>query len=257
LANAILFTALRLIVSALSGKLIPEVILNAMSPFVASLDTVWGVMFLVFMIQLLWWFGIHGDASLSPIFLPIALQYITENAQSYEAGQPLPHVFTESVLGNFFLMGGSGLTLGLVIAMLLSKSKRYKSLGRIAIIPGIFGINEPVTFGTPIVYNPLMFIPYVIGPTIIAFFTYMAFDTGLVPMAFAQSPGYTPWLLQGFLINLSYKSAILQFAILFVSIIMYYPFFKIMEKKELNEELERQKQKENEKSQLDDLEFDF
>jgi cellobiose PTS system EIIC component len=256
LVNAFVFVALRLLVFSLTGKLIPEVVLSAMSPFVASLDTVWGVMFLVFMIQLLWWFGIHGDAALSPIFLPIALQYITENANAYAKGEPLPHVFTESVLGNFFLMSGSGLTMGLVLAMLISKSKRFRSLGKIAFVPGIFGINEPVTFGTPIVYNPILFIPYVIGPTIMSFFIYMAFSTGVVPMAFTQSPGYTPWLLQGFIINLSWKSAVFQLAILIVSTLMYYPFFKILEKQEIKLE-DKQKSKQEVDKELEELELDF
>ncbi len=130
-------------------------------------------------------------------------------------------------------MSGSGITIGLVILMLLSKSKRYKSLGQISILPAIFGINEPVTFGTPIVYNPIMFVPYVIGPTILSFFIYMAFHLGFVPKAFIQSPGYTPWLLQGYLMNLSFRSAILQILILIASIIMYYPFFKIIEERRI------------------------
>lgn len=253
IVNSLLFLFLRIGVFKLTGLLVPEIVLKAMSPFVTSLNTVWGVMFLVFMIQLLWWFGIHGDAALSPIFLPIALQNVTENAAAYGAGEPLKHVFTETVLGNFFLMSGSGITIGLVILMLLSKAKRYRSLGKISILPAIFGINEPVTFGTPIVYNPVMFVPYVIGPTILSFFIYMAFKIGFVPMAFIQSPSYTPWLLQGYLMNLSLRSAVLQILILIASIVMYYPFFKIIEREEL---LLEDDKKEVDK-ELEDLDLDF
>ena len=81
----------------------------------------------------------------------------------------------------------------------------------------------------------------------------MAFETGFVPMAFIQSPGYTPWLLQGYLMNLSLRSAVLQIFILIVSIIMYYPFFKIMEKDELL--LEENKKEIDE--ELEDLDLDF
>lgn len=251
--NALLFTFIRIGVFSATGLLVPEIVLKVMSPFVASLDTVWGIMFLVFMIQLLWWFGIHGDAALSPIFLPIALQNVTANAAAYGAGEPLKHVFTETVLGNFFLMSGSGLTIGLVILMLFSKSGRYRSLGKISILPAIFGINEPVTFGTPIVYNPIMFFPYVIGPTIMSFFIYMAFSLGFVPKAFVQSPGYTPWLLQGYLMNLSFRSAILQIIILVASIFMYYPFFKMIEK----EEIMLENNEKETKDEFDELDLDF
>ena len=204
-----------------------------MRPLSIGLNNVFGVMLLVFLIQLLWWFGIHGDATLSPIFLPVALQNLTDNAAAYGAGEPIPYVFTETFLGNFLLMSGSGITVGLVILMLFSKSKRYRQLGKIALPPTIFGINEPVTFGTPIVYNPILFVPYVIGPTILTFFIYKAFEIGLVPRAIIQAPGYTPFLFQGYLMNLSVRSIILQLIIVVASVFMYLPFFKVLEKEEL------------------------
>ncbi|MDD7304953.1 MAG: PTS transporter subunit EIIC [Peptoniphilaceae bacterium] len=235
--NSILFLAIRIIVYKLTGNLVPEIIIAIMSPLSIGLNNVFGVMLLVFLIQLLWWFGIHGDAALGPIFLPIALQNITENAAAYHAGKPIPHVFTETFLSNFLLMSGSGITVGLLILMIFSKSKRYNELGKISFVPCIFGINEPITFGTPIVYNPILFIPYVIGPTILAFPVYKVFEFGLIERAFIQSPGYTPFFLQGYLMNLSFKSIILQIFILLLSIVMYYPFFKILEKEELKNEV--------------------
>lgn len=236
IVNSLLFLAIRIIVFKLTGDLVPEIIISIMSPLSIGLNSVYGVMLLVFLIQLLWWFGIHGDAALGPIFLPIALQNITENAAAHAAGKPIPHIFTETFLGNFLLMSGSGITVGLLILMLFSKSKRYKELGKISLVPAIFGINEPITFGTPIVYNPVLFIPYVIGPTILSLPIYKVFELGLIEKAFIQSPGYTPFFLQGYLMNLSFKSIILQVCILLLSILMYYPFFKVLEKEELKNE---------------------
>lgn len=233
IVNSIIFLAIRILLTSTTGKLFPEIILSIMRPLSIGLNNVFGVMLLVFLIQLLWWFGIHGDATLSPIFLPVALQNLTDNAAAYGAGEPIPYVFTETFLGNFLLMSGSGITVGLVILMLFSKSKRYRQLGKIALPPTIFGINEPVTFGTPIVYNPILFVPYVIGPTILTFFIYKAFEIGLVPRAIIQAPGYTPFLFQGYLMNLSVRSIILQLIIVVASVFMYLPFFKVLEKEEL------------------------
>lgn len=236
IVNSLLFLAIRILVFKFTGKLVPEIIISMMAPLSIGLNNVFGVMILVFLIQLLWWFGIHGDATLGPIFLPVALQNITENAAAYAAGKPIPHVFTETFLSNFLLMSGSGITIGLLILMLFSKSKRYKELGKISLLPAIFGINEPITFGTPIVYNPILFIPYVIGPTILTLPIYKLFESGIIEKAFIQSPGYTPFLFQGYLMNLSFKSTVLQLIIVVLSVFMYYPFFKVLEKDELNDE---------------------
>ncbi|WP_276875822.1 PTS sugar transporter subunit IIC [Anaerococcus hydrogenalis] len=234
--NSLLFLAVRILVFKFTGKLVPEIIISMMAPLSIGLNNVLGVMLLVFLIQLLWWFGIHGDATLGPIFLPVALQNITENAAAYSQGKPIPHVFTETFLSNFLLMSGSGITIGLLILMLFSKSKRYKELGKISLLPAIFGINEPITFGTPIVYNPILFVPYVIGPTILTFPIYKLFESNIIERAFIQSPGYTPFLFQGYLMNLSFRSTILQLIIVILSVIMYYPFFKVLEKEELKDE---------------------
>ncbi|MDY3005741.1 PTS sugar transporter subunit IIC [Anaerococcus sp. AGMB00486] len=238
IVNSLVFLSIRILIFKLTGSLVPEIILSIMKPLSIGLNNVFGVMLLVFLIQLLWWFGIHGDATLGPIFLPVALQNITENAAAYAQGKPIPHVFTETFLSNFLLMSGSGITVGLLILMLFSKSKRYKELGKISLLPAVFGINEPITFGTPIVYNPILFIPYVIGPTLITLPIYKIFESGIVERAFIQSPGYTPFFLQGYLMNLSFKSTILQILILILSVLIYYPFFKVMEKDELKNEVD-------------------
>ena len=65
----------------------------------------------------------------------------------------------------YIFMGGAGSTLGLVLLMLfVAKSQQLKVLGKAAILPGLFNINEPVIFGAPIVYNPYLIIPFIVTP---------------------------------------------------------------------------------------------
>ena len=46
------------------------------------------------------------------------------------------------------------------------KSQRIKKLSKLALVPGIFGINEPIVFGLPLVLNPAMLIPFMLVPTL-------------------------------------------------------------------------------------------
>nr|MBS9408131.1 PTS sugar transporter subunit IIC [Streptococcus oralis] len=60
----------------------------------------------------------------------------------------LPNTITAQFFDLWIYMGGSGATLALVVGMLLfARSQQLKSLGRLSIAPGIFNINEMVTFG--------------------------------------------------------------------------------------------------------------
>ena len=59
-----------------------------------------------------------------------------------------------------------------------AKSKQLKALGKVGIIPAIFGINEPVLFGTPIAMNPMLAIPFIGMPVIACLIQYFALYTG-------------------------------------------------------------------------------
>ncbi|MFX3797681.1 PTS transporter subunit EIIC, partial [Streptococcus suis] len=73
------------------------------------------------------------------------------------------HIVTQQFLDSFMIMSGSGITFGIVFAMLFdAKSKQYKALGKVADFPALFNVNEPVVLGFPIVMNPVMFLPFVL-----------------------------------------------------------------------------------------------
>ena len=104
------------------------------------------------------------------------------------------------------------------------------------IIPAIFGINEPVLFGSPIVMNPMLAIPFIGMPVIACLIQYFALYTGICPLYGAtQIPWTCPPIISGFLLA-GWKSALLQLVILCVSFFVYLPFIKKVDKMNLVQE---------------------
>ncbi|HBG5503646.1 PTS system oligo-beta-mannoside-specific EIIC component [Clostridioides difficile] len=242
-----LFTAIAAITKNVSGQPLPAIIMNFLAPAISSVDNVFAVTIILFITQLLWFFGLHGAAITSSIWMPIAATYMAENATLIAAGGDPKYVFTIGFYYGFLQVTGSGITLGLVY--LMSRSN-FNSMGKVVILPSLFGINEPVIFGTPIVMNPYMFVPFVFGPVLVGALNFMALKVGLVGLPIAEPPGFLPPGVAAFLMTLDWKAIVLVFASIILMTLIYYPFFKIMEKEELNKNAELA-------TTLDDDSFDF
>ena len=124
-----------------------------------------------------------------------------ENIEFFKTGVGEGHIICQQFQDLFATFGGCGSTLSLIIAMLLfCKSKRITELGKLSLVPGIFGINEPIVFGLPIVLNPTMIIPFILVPTINIIISYLAMSAGLVPICSGINiPWTTPVIISGFL----------------------------------------------------------
>lgn len=196
-----------------------------------------GTIFIFFLITLLWTTGLHGASIVGAVMTPVWLTLTNENAISFGAGEPVKHIVTDQ-FNDIIFIGGSGTTLGLVLAMLFfAKSQQMKQLGRLSIGPGIFNINEPIIFGMPIVLNPLMITPFVLTPILSVIVAYVSMDIGLVAKPIGIVPPWTmPPIIQGYLITGSISGALLQLVIILLSFIIYFPFFKIWDKQKAEEE---------------------
>lgn len=228
-------------VQAMTGKIFPAWLMTILAPAVKSMDTLPAMLIIIFLTQPLWFFGLHGPGITSAVWVPFAVTYGAANVAAYAAGQPVTHFFTFGFYYALLQVTGSGLTLGLVLLMMRSKAKSYSSVGKVAIIPSIFGINEPVIFGIPIILNPYMFVPFVFGPLIITVICYLSMATGLVGMPIAQPPGFLPPGVGAFLMTMDWKSIVLVFVCLALMALFYLPFFKVMEANELKKEQELEK----------------
>lgn len=219
----------------------PQVIMTLLAPAITSMDSLPAVMIVVFLTQLLWIFGLHGAAITSSVWAPFAIANATANAAAVAAGGDPTHVFTFGFFYGFLQVTGSGMTLGLVIMMMFSKAKSLKTMGKIGIIPSLFGINEPVIFGIPIIMNPFLLIPFVFGPVLIAAMNYLAMSAGIVNLPLWEAPGFLPPGFQAFFLTLDWKAAVMAILNVVIMAVIYYPFFKMMEADELKKEADTSK----------------
>lgn len=199
-------------------------------------DTWWGFLVIMFLLHLLWWFGIHGATILSSFYYPIVLANMAANvngAHRFFAGDP-----TDA----FINVGGSGAMLGVAIWLVLrARSAQLKELGKVEIVPAFFNINEPLIFGLPIVYNIDLFIPFVCAPLAAGIVAYVGIESRLVPVIRFQQPWPTPVGLSGFIATVSWQGAVLSITCAIVAFLVWYPFIKHYDNKLLKQEKKHQK----------------
>lgn len=137
------------------------------------------------------------------------------------------HIVTQQFLDQFMTITGAGMTIGMVMFMVtFARSAQFKQLGRLALLPAFFNINEPILFATPVVMNPLMALPFILAPMISGMITYFSLYTGLVPLFTAvQVPWTTPPIISGFLVG-GWRAAVLQAVVLIIGFFIYLPFVR-------------------------------
>lgn len=212
------------------------VIVAIFKPLVWGLNTLPGILLYLLLMTLLWTVGVHGDAVLSGVGAPVFLAMLDANVKAFAAGQALPYITADGFVSLFVNIGGTGATLGFALLLLRSRSVAMRDLGRLAILPGIFNINEPITFGTPVVFNPIMAIPYILSALVTATLTYVSMWAGLVDRIHAAVPWTMPIFVGNYLMTGDWRSIVLTAVLLAATVVIYYPFFKIMEKRYLQSE---------------------
>ena len=215
-----------------------DIIGSVIKPILKFSDSWFSVILIVFMITFFWSFGIHGDSIVGSVVRPLWLMLLEQNATALANGQPVPHIAAEPLYQWFVWIGGSGTTIGFALLLLFkSKSAYGKTLGKAAILPSIFNINEPIIFGAPIVLNPTLLPPFIIVPIVNATIAYFAMAAGLVNRVTSTPPWTLPGPIGAFLAtNGDFRALILNVILIVISIIIYYPFFNVYEKKLLAEE---------------------
>lgn len=198
-----------------------------------------GTLIAVIAIQLLWSCGLHGATIVGGIMGPIWLKFTADNLTAFNAGHQIPHIVSQQFIDLFIYIGGSGATLALVVAMIFfSKSKQMKTLGRLALPSGIFNINEPITFGMPIVMNPIMIIPFILTPIALTISTYIGMKTGFAPktagiaLPWTMPVGFGGYMVTGNKI----MGAVMQLINFGIAFLIYFPFFKLWDNAKYKEE---------------------
>ena len=190
-------------------------------------------------VTILWATGLHGTNIVKSVMEPIWFGAMGDNMTAYQAGEPLPHIVTQQFWDNFVHIGGTGVTFGLVLSMIMfAKSQQMKSLGRLALGPSIFNINEPLIFGMPIVLNPIMIIPFVLTSIVTVIVTFIGMDIGWVAKPSGVAVPWTmPPIISGYLASGGHISgAIMNVVNIAISFVIYLPFFKMYDNAKKKEE---------------------
>ncbi|WP_440894860.1 PTS cellobiose transporter subunit IIC [Amphibacillus sp. Q70] len=201
--------------------------------FVTQLTSSWiGIMVIYFLIHALWLVGIHGANIIFSLITPITLGNLALNADG--ANIPLAGEFNNA----FVTIGGSGATLGFCLFLVyMAKSKQLKVLGKAAIVPAIFNINEPLIFGIPLIYNPFMAIPFFLAPMASASIGYFAIKLEIIRPVIANMPWPSPVGVGAFIsTGGDWKAIIVALLCAAVAFIIYLPFARSYDQRLLKQE---------------------
>ncbi|MCL2112533.1 MAG: PTS transporter subunit EIIC [Streptococcaceae bacterium] len=216
-----------------------EGINSLFSPLINLGQSFWGLTILMFLgFSFLYSFGISSWV-LTPVIYAIELPGIAANQAAVAAGQAPTNIFTVEAT-TLILIGGGGATLALCIMMaFLAKSSRLRMIGKAALVPSVFNINEPLVFGAPIAFNPILMIPFWITGLITPILLWLSMKLHLVPIPSQPfQMWYTPAPIAGWIITKSIAGVIFVLAIFAISWIIYYPFFKVYDKQAVQQDLE-------------------
>ncbi|PAD22864.1 PTS cellobiose transporter subunit IIC [Terribacillus saccharophilus] len=187
----------------------------------------------VLLIQVFWFFGLHGQIIVNSIMDPIWMTLSLENLEAFNAGLERPNIVNNQFIDTFIVgMGGTGMTMAVILGIFLfTKSRQLKNLGKLGGPAAIFNVNEPLIFGLPIVMNPMVIIPWLLSPVVVTIVTYFAMSTGLVPVSTGvHVPWTTPIFISGMLVTNSIAGAIMQLVNLVIVVLIWLPFLRILDK---------------------------
>ncbi|MGX8834073.1 PTS sugar transporter subunit IIC [Amedibacillus sp. YH-ame6] len=199
------------------------------------------VILIVFLVQLFWFFGLHGSNVMAPIIEGIYTPALLDNLDVFNkthSTETMKYVWTRGSFDAYAQMGGSGVTLGLIIAIFLfSKRDDSKAVAKLAAPMGVFNINEPIIFGMPIVLNPVYIIPWLLVPPVCAAIAYGFTVAGIIPPVFVQVPwvmpvGFYAWMGTGGNI----MAALVSILCLGVSFLLWTPFVMLANRMQAKEE---------------------
>lgn len=228
LTNIILFYGINLIFLVTTKKIFPETVMQVLTPATNIAGSLGGFLLIVTLGNILWLFGINGSSIIFPIVFTLGMAQTGLNAEQMANGETMTHLMNLQMF-RISVLGGAGGTLGLVILMMRSKVSEYRTIGKLSLIPGICSINEPVIFGLPIVFNPILAIPFLITPIVSLLLTYFAQSIGLIGVGLIVDPSFTPFFAQAYLSSMDWRNVVFCLVLILVSAVIYYPFFKVME----------------------------
>lgn len=232
LVNIVLFYGINILFIVTTDQIFPEAVMQVLTPATNIAGSLGGFLLIVTLGNILWLFGINGSSIVFPIVFTLGITQTGYNAEQMASGEAMTHLMNLQMF-RISVMGGAGATLGLILLMMRSKVREFRTIGKLSLIPGICSINEPVIFGLPIVLNPILAIPFLAAPVVNLLLTYFAQKIHLIGVGLIIDPSFTPFFAQAYLSSMDWRNVVFTLVLVFVSAAIYYPFFKVMEKNRL------------------------
>ncbi len=220
------------------GQNIGEVLLAILNPIFRAAETYVGMGIIYAATAFFQFLGMNGPDIVFPAVKPAMFQFLAENQELYRQGLQASHAMTNSSYDMAVAFGGTGATLMVTLMFaFLSKSEKNKAVGKAAIVPVLFNVNEPITFGVPLILNPMFLIPFILTPVVNTFLLKF-FISGLGMNGFIME---VPWTTPGFIgtilgTNFHPLSFLLVLVVMVTNSLLYYPFFKAYDIESVEEE---------------------
>lgn len=228
------FWAIRLTCGAFGTTFANVIVAVLGTPMRLVTGNIVGVVFTQIFTQLLWFFGIHGGSITTAFVSPVYQVLSEENRTAALAGLPVPNIISNE-FGNFCTIGVIG---AVIAALIVAKSKRYREVAKVTLVPYLFGVGEPALFGFPLLMNFTFFVPFIFTNAINSIIAYVSMALGLVtiPNGLVAPPWTTPFILKGFLATQSISGALLELVQLVVATLIWIPFMRIADKQVCEQE---------------------
>ncbi len=233
-----------------TGETFMEIFYDVVAaPLQGLADSLAGCIAYAFFATFLWMFGVHGAAVMGGIMGGLFQANQLENQAIFESiggdlsqwsvNTPGVHIVTQQFIDLFFAISGYGITFGIVVyTLFFARSAQLKALAKVEVVPALFNVNEPFLFGVPICLNPFMAFPFILTPVISMVLEYVAISVGFIaPYTGVAVPWTTPPIVSGFIVGASggkpVQTALLQLIVLVISVVMYFPFIKMIDNQNL------------------------
>lgn len=226
----IICATFNLITTKLFGMTLYEIIYTVLQkPLESVMQGLPGVLILMLVAQLFWVIGIHGNQIIKPIREPLLNAAILANTDLAEKGitdRGQLNIINMSFWDVYMSVGGSGVTIGLLVAIFIfSKRADHRAIAKLSLAPGAFNINETMTFGLPIMLNPILAIPFIVTPLVTGTIAYVLTVVGFADICIYAIPWTTPPILSAWLATGgSITTVITQIICIAVSCLIYIPF---------------------------------
>lgn len=229
---------------AATGTVLPRWIINVLSPVFQASDTYIGLCIIAGAMAFFWFCGVQGPSIVSPAVTPIMIANTAANLVQYQAGAHVSHVFAQNAMDYVMNFGGTGSTFIIAYVLVIAaKSAQLKAVGKAAIVPASFSVNEPVLFGLPIIMNPIFLVPFLITPMVnISLFKFFVTTLGMNGMMY-----YLPWTVPapiGIVAATGFAPLSFVFVglILVLDVLIFLPFFHQYDKQLVAEELAKKQE---------------